>query len=80
MSMPTAARRATGSQRVAREFAGPNPPAAVTGPYRFYDWDSFGRVLVRMYDYSLAPATHVLAQYVFRTRRGALRRKLRGAP
>lgn len=24
-----------------------------------------GRVLVRMYDYSLAPMTHVLAQYVF---------------
>jgi glycosyltransferase involved in cell wall biosynthesis len=51
--------------RVAREFDGPNPPAAVTGPYRFYDWDIVGRVLVRMYDYSLAPATHALAQYVF---------------
>jgi glycosyltransferase involved in cell wall biosynthesis len=50
---------------VAREFAGPNPPVAVTGPYRFYDWDLFGRVLLRMYDYSLAPATHLLAQYVF---------------
>ncbi len=50
---------------VAREFEGPNPPVAVTGPYRFYDWDLFGRVLLRMYDYSLAPATHVLAQYVF---------------
>lgn len=53
-------------ERVAKEFVGPNPPAAVTGPYRFYDWDLFGRVLIRMYDYSLAPATHVLAQYVFR--------------
>ena len=53
-------------ERVAQEFAGPNPPAAVTGPYRFYDWDIIGRMLVRMYDYSLAPATHVLAQYVFR--------------
>ena len=37
----------------------------MTGPYRFYDWDIIGRVLVRMYDYSLAPLTHVLAQYVF---------------
>ncbi len=52
-------------RRVAGAFEGPNPPAAVTGPYRFYDWDIAGRLLVRMYDYSLAPATHVLAQYVF---------------
>lgn len=51
---------------VAREFAGANPPVAVTGPYRFYDWDITGRVLVRVYDYSLAPLTHALAQYVFR--------------
>jgi glycosyltransferase involved in cell wall biosynthesis len=51
---------------VAREFEGANPPAAVTGPYRFYDWDIAGRVLVRLYDYSLAPLTHALAQYVFR--------------
>lgn len=50
---------------IAQEFACANPPVAVTGPYRFYDWDVVGRVLVRMYDYSLAPATHVLAQYVF---------------
>ena len=51
---------------VAMEFARPNPPAAVTGPYRFYDWDVIGRMLVRAYDFSLAPLTHVLAQYVFR--------------
>ena len=64
-STPIAARRANGSSLVAKEFAGPHPPVAVTGPYRFYDWDIIGRVLVRMYDYSLAPLTHVLAQYVF---------------
>ncbi len=52
-------------RRIAREFEGPTPPVAVTGPYRFYDWDLIGRVLIRMYDYSLAPATHLLAQYVF---------------
>jgi glycosyltransferase involved in cell wall biosynthesis len=51
---------------VAQEFSRANPPAAVTGPYRFYDWDIIGRVLIRMYDYSLAPITHVLAQDVFR--------------
>jgi glycosyltransferase involved in cell wall biosynthesis len=50
---------------VRKEFEGPHPPAAVTGPYRFYDWDILGCTLVRMYDYSLAPLTHVLAQYVF---------------
>ena len=49
---------------VAKEFDRPDPPVAVTGPYRFYDWDVIGRVLVRMYDYSLAPLTHALAQYV----------------
>ena len=52
-------------ERVAQVFEGRHPPAAVTGPYRFYDWDLFGRILIRLYDYSLAPATHILAQYVF---------------
>ena len=51
--------------RVAAEFDGPNPPVAVTGPYRFYDWDIAGQALIRTYDYTVAPATHVLAQYVF---------------
>jgi glycosyltransferase involved in cell wall biosynthesis len=51
--------------RVAREFEGANPPVAVTGPYRFYDWDLAGRVLIKMYDCTLAPMTHALAQYVF---------------
>jgi hypothetical protein len=37
----------------------------VTGPYRFYDWDILGRVLMRLYDCSLAPVTHLLAQDVF---------------
>ncbi|MCM3878599.1 MAG: glycosyltransferase family 2 protein [Vicinamibacterales bacterium] len=51
-------------ERMASAFDGDNPPVAVTGPYRFYDWDVTGRVLIRMYDWSLAPATHFLAQYV----------------
>ena len=51
-------------ERMSKEFEVPNPPAAVTGPYRFYDWDFTGRALMRMYDYSLAPATHFLAQSV----------------
>jgi glycosyltransferase involved in cell wall biosynthesis len=51
-------------ERVASIFDGDNPPVAVTGPYRFYDWDLAGRALVRMYDWSVAPATHFLAQHV----------------
>jgi hypothetical protein len=52
-------------EHLARAFEGPHPPAAVTGPYRFYDWDIIGRVMVRLYDYTVAPLPHVLAQYVF---------------
>jgi glycosyltransferase involved in cell wall biosynthesis len=39
---------------------------AVTGPYRFYDWDWWGRTLIRAYDFTLAPATHVLVQRILR--------------
>ena len=52
-------------ERLAEEFDRPDPPAAVTGPYRFYDWHIMGRTLVRTYDLSIAPATHFLAQDVF---------------
>ncbi len=30
----------------------------MTGPYRFYDWDRAGRMLLSAYDLVLAPATH----------------------
>jgi glycosyltransferase involved in cell wall biosynthesis len=33
---------------------------AVTGPYRFYDWDVSGRALIGAYDLLVAPATHAL--------------------
>ena len=39
-------------------------PAAVSGSYRFYDWDLLGRLLLRLYDWSLAPLTHFLVQDV----------------
>jgi len=52
-------------ERVAQEFEGLDPPVAVTGPYRFYDWDLIGRILVRIYDVTVAPVTHFLAQDVF---------------
>lgn len=39
---------------------------AVTGPYRFYDWDWIGIAGARIYDYTLAPLAQVLAQHVLR--------------
>jgi glycosyltransferase involved in cell wall biosynthesis len=32
---------------------------AVTGPYKFYDWDWVGVLGARVYDYTLAPLAHV---------------------
>jgi GT2 family glycosyltransferase len=52
--------------RVAEEFGSTDGPVAVTGPYRFYDWDLWGRLLIRVYDHTVAPATHVLAQHILR--------------
>src|ERR1700730_3497866 len=42
----------------------PDMPAAVTGPYRFYDWDASGRVLLRLYDLLVAPPTHAAVHHV----------------
>ena len=39
---------------------------AVTGPYRFYDWDLWGRCLIRAYDFTVAPATQVLVKHLLR--------------
>ena len=38
-------------------------PAAVTGPYRFYDWDASGRMLLRVYDLVVAPPTHAMVHH-----------------
>ena len=43
--------------RVERRFANPEV-VAVTGPYRFYDWDLGGRAIIRLYDWLVAPPTH----------------------
>jgi glycosyltransferase involved in cell wall biosynthesis len=51
-------------ERVESQFASANPPVAVTGPYRFYDWDRSGRTLLRMYDALVAPPTHAMVQYL----------------
>ncbi len=40
---------------------------ALSGTYRFYDWDWWGRLLIRAYDLTLGPATHVLVKRVLRS-------------
>src|SRR5262245_11933958 len=39
---------------------------ALSGPYRYYDWDWWGRFLIRAYDFTLAPATQFLVKYLLR--------------
>ena len=51
--------------RVERQFQA-DDIVAVTGPYRFYDWDYSGRALVRAYDWCIAPPTHLLVHRVLR--------------
>jgi glycosyltransferase involved in cell wall biosynthesis len=52
--------------RVERRLAGRPGLVALSGPYRFYDWDLRGRVLIRAYDFTLAPATQLLVKHVLR--------------
>jgi glycosyltransferase involved in cell wall biosynthesis len=47
-------------ERLEARFARSEGPVAVTGPYRFYDWDWSGRTLLRLYDWTIAPTTHAL--------------------
>ena len=49
-------------ERVERRFDG-HTRVAVTGPYRFYDWDCPGRTLIRPYDLLVAPPTHALVHH-----------------
>jgi glycosyltransferase involved in cell wall biosynthesis len=51
---------------VERRFLSSPHVAAVTGPYRFYDWDWWGRLLLRGYDLIVAPSTHILVQRILR--------------
>jgi glycosyltransferase involved in cell wall biosynthesis len=39
---------------------------ALSAPYRFYDWDLWGRLLIRAYDFTLAPATQLLVKHILR--------------
>jgi glycosyltransferase involved in cell wall biosynthesis len=47
-------------EHVEARFSRADAPVAVTGPYKFYDWDRSGRTLVRLYDLLVAPPTHAM--------------------
>ena len=53
-------------KRVERRFAADPALLALSGPYRYYDWDLWGRFLIRAYDLTLAPATQVLVKHLLR--------------
>jgi glycosyltransferase involved in cell wall biosynthesis len=53
-------------ERIAARFEADEHLLALSGNYRFYDWDWWGRSLLRAYDFSLGPATHVLVKYILR--------------
>jgi glycosyltransferase involved in cell wall biosynthesis len=53
-------------QRIEARFTRHPALVAVTGPYRFYDWDIVGRALIRAYDMLVAPPTHVLVHHLAR--------------
>jgi glycosyltransferase involved in cell wall biosynthesis len=53
-------------ERIEARFASDPTLLALSGPYRYYDWDWWGRLLIRAYDFTLAPATQVLVKYLLR--------------
>jgi glycosyltransferase involved in cell wall biosynthesis len=53
-------------QRIAERFESDAGLIALSGNYRFYDWDWWGRTLLRAYDFTLGPVTHVLVKYILR--------------
>src|SRR4029450_12481271 len=50
--------------RIERRFHDDASLIALSGPYRYYDWDWFGRALIRAYDFTLAPATQLLVKHI----------------
>ena len=51
-------------ERMERRFQRSPGTVAITGPYHFYDWDWIGVAGARIYDYTLAPFAHLIAQRV----------------
>src|SRR5262245_48274064 len=52
-------------ERVERRLAS-RAVVALTGPYRFYDWDWTGRTLIRAYDFVVAPPTHAVVHHLLK--------------
>ena len=53
-------------ERVERRFLERPDLLALSGPYRYYDWNWWGRLLIRAYDFTLAPATQFLVKHLLR--------------
>jgi glycosyltransferase involved in cell wall biosynthesis len=53
-------------ERIERRFDRDRALIALSGPYRYYDWDWSGRALIRAYDFTVAPATQLLVKHVLR--------------
>ena len=53
-------------ERIERRFDCDAALIALSGPYRYYDWDWTGRALIRGYDFTLAPATQLLVKHLLR--------------
>jgi glycosyltransferase involved in cell wall biosynthesis len=53
-------------ERVEQKFRQDPRLIAMSAPYRFYDWDWWGRLLIRTYDVTLAPVTQLLVKYLLR--------------
>lgn len=53
-------------ERMEQQFLRSPAVVAVTGPYRFYDWDWIGVAGARLYDYSLAPFAQFTAHHLLR--------------
>jgi glycosyltransferase involved in cell wall biosynthesis len=52
--------------RVEQRFLADPSLIALSGPYRFYDWDWWGRLLIGAYDVTVAPVTQCLVKHVLR--------------
>ena len=53
-------------ERIERRFQHDTALIALSGPYRYYDWDWLGRALIRAYDFTVAPATQFLVKHILR--------------
>jgi glycosyltransferase involved in cell wall biosynthesis len=51
-------------QRIERRFVRDVELLALSGPYRYYDWNWRGRALIRLYDFTVAPATQLLVKHL----------------